>query len=570
MGFLGAVRDDVSLPSGIEVRGVREIRAVAATLSVAADPLLVCKEIVDNRFRNDTIRAFFEGLPEEHRHYWIASLYALLMGSDRRKQLAAYFTPPHLVDYCIDVLSQHGVQVGKDRILDPSSGGAAFLVPLAQRIVRDGRRSGMPDNHILESITTSLFGIEIDAGLSNLSRTLMERVLDAAGIACDPTSFAIVNADTLDTRAPDQLFDAVIGNPPYGRVRRPEVYLERFRDVVSASYFNLYALFIEAALRWTKPGGLICLVVPTSFIGGPYFEKLRASMTRNAYVVQLDPVNQREDLFLDVLYDVCVLVLRKKGQAVSRPVPSSHLLHVDRPPEPLGVPDIPTDDGSSRIWAMPSGASIPYFQPGLARLQDYGYRAKVGYFVWNREKERYATRPKGPQEGEVPLYWAHGVKANEEAQPNDRKNSSGDIGVVSFPGSSPAVIQSDAIILQRTTNKRQNRRLVAGLIYSDRVPGNAGFVSENHTILVLPIDGKEQRVTLETLCRLLNTSAVDERFRRISGTVSVSSKALAVLPLPRVEEITALFGACDDEVAARMAYERSLAKAASPRLVEVP
>ena len=97
-------------------------------------PLQVCEAIIEKRLVDRKARTFFSGLPDDERHYWIASLYALLMPKARRRRLAAYFTPPHLAHYAIDALVEAGIKPGQHRILDPASGGAAFLVPLAAHI----------------------------------------------------------------------------------------------------------------------------------------------------------------------------------------------------------------------------------------------------------------------------------------------------------------------------------------------------------------------------------------------------------------------------------------------------
>jgi adenine-specific DNA-methyltransferase len=66
-------------------------------------------------------------------------------------------------------------------------------------------------------------------------------------------------------------------------------------------------------------------------------------------------------------------------------------------------------------------------------------------------------------------------------------------------------------------------------------------------------------VSMRTLCRLLNTAAADARFRRISGSVSVSTTALRQLPLPAAEQVRAAFKeGLKDEEAAELAYMRSL------------
>jgi len=366
-------------------------------------------------------------------------------------------------------------------------------------------------------------------------------------------------ADTLDLGAPAQLYDAIIGNPPYGRVFKPtKQRLREFAPVITDGYVNLYALFIEQALRWVRPGGLICLVVPMSFVGGPHFGALRKRILEKAHVLRLDPIDKRSDVFLDVLYDVCVLVLRKRNGNDRAPRASSSLLRINDEPRLLGYLDLPPS-ATNRVWALPDGANDDrLFHQGLATLEDYGYIAKTGYFVWNREQHRYRTGFR-PRTTEVPLYWAHNVRPNAICAPHDGGDEEGRIGFVKVEDENSAIISTDAVVLQRTSNRRQKRRLIAALIRQSKVPGARGFVSENHTILLLPNPKQKQALALKRLCRLLNTQAVDARFRRMSGSVSVSTKALRCLPLPSVAAVRASFvpGVADDE-AADAAYALSI------------
>ena len=543
-------------------RRLRDLRAIAGKFNRSKmTPLQICRTVLTGRLLDKDVRLFFSALPEEEKHYWIASLYALLMPKAHRRKLAAYFTPPHLAQHAIDILVDEGVVLGKSRILDPASGGAAFLVPLADRIARAHRQRGARAETALRAIESTLAGIEIEPDLGALSRLLLSDLLrqeiDRSERRLD---VPIQAADTLSLESPDQLYDAIIGNPPYGRVFRPSNKRRKeFSAVITAGYVNLYALFIEQALRWVRPGGLICLVVPMSFVGGPHFGALRKRILEAAQVLRLDPIDKRSDVFLDVLYDVCVLVLRKRNGKERSVRASSALLQIDHEPRFLGYLDLPAT-AKDRVWAVPDGAQDDQlFHGDLATLHDYGYVAKTGYFVWNREQHRYRTGFT-PRSTEVPLYWAHNVRPNALCLPHDGSDDEQRIGFVKIARGNPAVISTDAIVLQRTSNRRQKRRLIAALVRQSVVPGGRGFVSENHTILILPAPNTEQAVSLKKLCRLLNSQAVDSRFRRMSGSVSVSTKALRFLPLPAITAVRASFlpGIADD-IAAEAAYALSLA-----------
>jgi len=544
-------------------RRLTELRRVAITLKKSQlSPLEICRTVIDGRALDLKTRAFFAGLPKADKHYWISSLYTLLMPVSRRRRLAAYFTPPHLAQYAIDVLTSAGIELGKHRILDPASGGAAFLVPIAARIAEKARRRSESAESILRSIESTLSGVEIEQGLGTLSNALLADLLETEIKTADRRpKISIRQADTLEL--PDTaLYDAVIGNPPYGRVFRPtRTILDRFAPVITNGYVNLYVLFLEQALRLAKPGGVICLIVPMSFVGGPYFASLRKHILETAQILSLDPIDKRRDLFLDVSYDVCVLLIRKKGISTRVTVPSCTLLLAGQPNRLLGRLDLP-EHSTTRIWALPDADErnerAGLFQPTLETLRDYGYVAKTGYFVWNREQHRYRVG-KRPRPTEVPLFWAHNVEVGSPCVPCDGQRDSTRIGFVKIARDSVAIVRSDAIIVQRTSNKRQTRRLIAAVVRKSKVPGNRGFVGENHTIIIIPDSSKKQRIAIGTLCRLLNTEAVDARFRRMSGSVSVSTKALNELPLPKASQVRAAFKSPNkDEHAAIEAYAQSL------------
>lgn len=542
-------------------RRLYELRRIALSLrDNKMSPLSICEAIVADDPPTELVRQFFVDLPETEKHYWISSLYALLMPSGRRQRLAAYFTPPHLVQYVLSVLGEAGIQAGKHRILDPASGGAAFLVPLAAEIAKRERALCTCPDEILRTVEASLAGVEIEPRLAQLSRLLLTDLLrPELSVTQRNLSEIIQRANTLKLSPPDELYDAVVGNPPYGRVFRPsDTILSEYSSVITYGYVNLYSLFIEQSLRFTRPGGIVCLIVPMSFVGGAYFEALRKRILEQSEVLRVDPIDKRSDLFMDVLYDVCVLVLRKSTTEVSPAPAESALLAVGKPPRHLGQIDLPGEP-STRIWALPDGQLDDcLFQDGLETLAAYGYIVKTGYFVWNREKERYRTGF-NPRANEVPLFWAHNIRPNQICRPYDRDSATGRVGMVRIAKDSTALITSDAILLQRTTNRRQRRRIVAGVVRERLVPGGRGYVSENHTITIVPDPEKEQAITLITLCRLLNTEAVDARFRRISGSVSVSTKALRQLPLPTPDAVRKSFAAIgDDEVAAVQAYAASL------------
>ena len=311
--------------------------------------LSASKAVIDGNHPSQEVRAFFDELPSDDKHYWIATYFALLMPEKKRRKLGAYFTPPHLAKYSIEKLIVLGIRPGNSRILDPSSGGAAFLVPLAHAIVQDARRRQLEPRGTLNRIQKTIAGIEIDKSLVKLSELLLADLLaEELTRTRRKLQIPITNGDTLENVEPTPTYDAVVGNPPYGRIFQPtKNLLSRFAGVISDGYVNKYALFVQRSIAWTRPGGVICLIVPMSFLGGPYFAALRKHILEQTVVISLDPIEERSALFMDVLCDVCVLTLRKKDTLEQLPVvPTSSLVHADRPSQRLGDLDLPAKPAS--------------------------------------------------------------------------------------------------------------------------------------------------------------------------------------------------------------------------------
>lgn len=512
---------------------------IASVVNKAPDtssPLDICLQYLAD---TSLLPEFISSSSEEEKFYWVGNVFTSLISTDRKKELAAFFTPPGIAQYVVSRALEFGLDLTAARILDPASGGAAFLVPLCAAIITEMKARGCSEAAIAEAICQNLHGIEIDDGLAGLSKAFLEKLITSELPGIENRQIPTIrNLDSLEAEAQNNSFDAVISNPPYGRILRPpKPLLDRFSKIITDGHVNKYALFAKLALDWVKPGGLIALLVPTSFIAGPLFGHLRQSILQDATVLCVDLIHEREDLFVGVLQDTCVLFLRKKREGDLQHRPTSRLIHEDGTFDEIGVVDLPPSP-STRPWVLPSESAtdIPpedFFSSSYAKLADYGYGARTGYFVWNREKHR-SREGDTPTEGEFPLIWAHCVRPNERCTLSTHKLN-GTPGLTSFvqmePSSTP-LIRKPAIILQRTTNRKQKSRLIAGYIDEELLNEFKAVVSENHTIVIHPLEDAAQRVPLSLMCRLLNSSPVDSRYRQVAVTVNVSVKLLKEIPLP--------------------------------------
>ena len=507
-------------------------KLVAAKSTVPLVRAEACLELLSTNPVDDPLLSFQQclmELPIEERHYWIGTLYTLMLPAKVRRNQATYFTPPLVARAVVKLAIDAGFDIEKDDVLDPAAGGAAFLSTLVGQM----KNAGVKHTDVVRRLN----GIEIDEGLARLSHRLIEEQMGTKLL-----EEIIVIGDALITPV-KAAYDIVIANPPYGRVSPEEVHGEEWQRVSYRGHINKYALFAELSFRVAKCGGLVVLVIPSSFRTGPLYDRMREFVRSEGEILTIASIQDRNGVFIDVAQDISVLVARKgephsAGSKVRFPVIGSVL-----PTKSVSEETLSEDAGAA--WPFP--AADPKAVGG-ATLEDYGVEAKAGYFVWNRETHRMRKTP--GKATVYPLIWAKNVRPGKLCRPAGKTGGPQDFVV--FHSASAAVVTKPAAVMQRTTNDKQPRRLIVAMVDPMVVSEWRGFVTENHTI-VLTADDAER---LELAVALLNTAAVDARYRRVSGTASVSVSLLRQIDLPRPDAFSAALAAAsgDAEAAAEQAY----------------
>lgn len=170
------------------------------------------------------------------------------------------------------------------------------------------------------------------------------------------------------------------------------------------------------------------------------------------------------------------------------------------------------------------------------RLSDYGYSVSTGPLVWNRHKDQLKTKQ---GQNRLPLIWAESVLSNGTFRfSTSRKNHQPFFQTKE--SQEHLIIRKPCVLVQRTTAKEQNRRLIAAVLAEKFfLAHKEGVVIENHLNVIKPVDNKIF-LSLEAMTTLLNSQVIDQVFRCISGSVAVSAYELNALPLPEPNEISRL------------------------------
>lgn len=489
----------------------------------------------------DAVQGFAAWLAEEpfnEAAYWLATAYAILVGDELRTERALYFTPPRLADRVIDNLVGHGASLTTQHWHDPACGGAAFLVPIAQRMAAALADAGLSANRQLAHIERHLSGNDLDPLLLEISREFLRMALsELMASAGRDLSVRLFKGDGLTSLAIETLQPDVLAcNPPYRKLKAAEA--ARYRKAHGDAFVgqpNIYGLFINRTLQLAKQGGLVGLLTPTSFLSGQSFSKLRTKLLTHADTLHVDMLSDRNAMFIDVEQETAITVLRTR---VPRNVVDSKsrvsVLRPDGEFEDVGEFLLPN---SGRPWPVPRAAGdadlLQSAESAGFTLSNYGYVARVGHLVAYRdERHRFAQQPASkPGRLVVPLVWATDITPDGRFDHGRECRFSRDRRFVQIDSlTDHGVITRPAVLLQRLTSSDQKRRLVAAAVPEAWVARFGGYVCENHVIVLEPVS--KDATPPAKLAAILNSQPVDRVFRAISGASNVAVSELDELLLP--------------------------------------
>jgi hypothetical protein len=207
------------------------------------------------------------------------------LSKDEKKNGGIFFTPPSCVKGIIALLRK-SVSKKIQYILEPSCGSGEFITALADEYP-DANIRGIEFHPLIYESVAKKF-----AGWSNITVQHADFLSDAAS-----------------TAAPHP--DLIIGNPPYFVMKK---------DAVPKAYYpyfdgrpNIFALFIIRSAVLLQEGGILCFVLPSSFMNSSYYDKTRKYLVSHFTILH---VARCESLcenvkYIDTAQDTIVLVVQK-------------------------------------------------------------------------------------------------------------------------------------------------------------------------------------------------------------------------------------------------------------------
>jgi hypothetical protein len=339
----------------------------------------------------------------------------------------------------------------------------------------------------------------------------------------------------------DRGYTHAILNPPYKKINSQSDHRLALRTV-GIETVNLYSAFVALAVGEAAPGGQIVAIIPRSFCNGPYYRPFRDFILERAAIRHMHLFESRNKAFRDdeVLQENIIIRLERGGQQGPVTVTTStddsfsdqttHEHPFDRivfPDDPERFIHVPTTTEKSAIELSPA---VRY------SLADIGVKVSTGPVVDFRLKAHLRDMP---EPGTVPLIYPGHLSMTGTVWP---------VAGLKKPN---AIMRNDETekwlypngfycVVRRFSSKEEKRRVVASVVDPAAFGDHSVLGFENHMNLFHEDKHGLPEALARGLAVFLNTTAVDEHFRRFNGHTQVNATDLKLMKYPSRDTLTEL------------------------------
>ena len=212
---------------------------------------------------------------------------------------------------------------------------------------------------IVNFCDNNLHGVEIDA------IEYHSKIYDAIKDLTFKNNVKLYHEDFLKFK-PANDYDLVIGNPPYFVCKKSDVPLEYCEYIHGRP--NIFGVFILRSLALTRPGGIIALIIPKSFLNSLYYSKIRNYIKQTCSIIKIDDYSSLND-FIDTDQSTFGLVLQKNTAEVE-PTECKYSM--------LFNGNFMFTNNSSELREIFEGATT---------IEKMGLKVRTGQVVWNEVKD---------------------------------------------------------------------------------------------------------------------------------------------------------------------------------------
>lgn len=362
-----------------------------------------------------------------------------------------------------------------------------------------------------------------------------------SGVKVEVVGGDFIENGVAEFRGEGATFTHAILNPPYKKINSNSAHRLALREV-GIETVNLYSAFVALSLALMKKGGIVVAIIPRSFCNGPYYRPFRDFILERAALRKIHLFESRSKAFKDddVLQENVIIMLERGARQGDVQVSTStDDSFTDQKTAVHPFDRIVFPDDQERFIHVPTSTRLSEIElyPSIKfSLDDLGIKVSTGPIVEFRARDFLLDTP---TEGSAPvLYPGHFGRDGLEWPIADLKKPNA-IMVCEETIKSLWPIGYYCVV-RRFSSKEERRRIVANVVSPKALLGATQIGFENHfNVFHSEKKGLPEGLALG-LSVYLNTSAVDEHFRRSSGHTQVNATDLKVMKYPSREVLMTL------------------------------
>lgn len=340
-----------------------------------------------------------------------------------------------------------------------------------------------------------------------------------------------ISTDNYITSNEAKLYDIVISNPPYKKIRKDTEESRVMQDYVHGQP-NLYSLFMCKAINHLKDGGRFVFITPRSWTSGDYYKLARKYILNNLDLTDMLLFESRENVFNneDVLQET-LITAGTKNTVQSQYI---YLYNTDRnlhlTPYQMEVPShLIKNIGTNSYLLLPKNEEDLQVIHRMSCITDtfesLGYCFKTGPVVEFRNKNSISPVKK---DGYIPMYRSTNIVNGQCIFPADTIKAQ----YVDAAEKKLLLDNKNTVFIRRLTAKEEKRRLQSCVYY--QTGDNEHISVENHVNYLVRSDGKALSVEeIEWINSLLMSDDYDIYYRILNGSTQVNAGEINKLPLQR-------------------------------------
>lgn len=436
----------------------------------------------------------------------------------RKIEFGQFMTPGTLARFMASLFSERH---GPVRLLDAGAGIGSLTAAFISR---------------WENEAMAISAYEIDPALAVYLQETLARYGDNISVTIFERDFIKDAVFGLKLGKRAQGFTHAILNPPYKKISSDSEHRALLR-AVGLETVNLYTAFLGLTLDLMATGGEIVAIIPRSFCNGLYYKPFREWMLERSSVEHIHLFHSRTSAFTDdeVLQEnVIIKLARGKKQGKVKITTSSDTSFADLESNQYAFAEIVHSDDEQKFIHVPTAPShsgiggVPLARKSLTEI---GLQVSTGPVVDFRMKEFLREQP---ETGAAPLLYPTHFSNGSLEWPRQSKKPN---AIVNNAETRKWLYPNGAYtVVRRFSSKEERRRVVAHVVEPGAFKATAiGF--ENHlNVFHSGKKGIDQNVAYG-LSVFLNSTAVDDYFRRFSGHTQVNATDLRLLRYPEIKEL---------------------------------